>query len=89
MKDHLQKVWYRNIHPALRYRVLISLAKSGTEPQAGMKPLPGAEPLTDSQRHEGSFAKGLVQNIHPAPRYSSKSHCDAKRHKRKSKRREI
>ena len=61
MKDHLQKVWYQNIHPALRYRALISLAQSGTEPQAGVKPQPGAEPPTDSQRHEGSFAKGLVQ----------------------------
>ena len=67
MKDHLQKVWYQNIHPALRYRALISLAQSGTEPQAGVKPQPGAEPPTDSQRHEGSFAKGLVQ------KYSSSS----------------
>ena len=67
MKDHLQQVWYQNIHPALRYRALISLAQSGTEPQAGVKPQPGAEPPTDSQRHEGSFAKGLVR------KYSSSS----------------
>ena len=60
MKDHLQKVWYQNIHPALRYRALNSLAQSGTEPQAEVNPQPGTESPVGSQRHEGSFTKGLV-----------------------------
>ena len=67
MKVHLQKVWYQNIHPALRYRALINLAQSGTEPQVRVKPQTGAESQTDSQRHKGSFAKGLVR------KYSSSS----------------
>ena len=60
MKCHLQKVWYKDIHPALRYRALLSLAKSGTEPPAGVEPQPGTELPAGSQRQEGSFTKGLT-----------------------------
>ena len=48
MKCHLQRFWYKNIHPALIYRAELSLAKSGTEPPVG------------SQRRDRSFTKGLV-----------------------------
>ena len=44
MKDHIQKDWYQNIHPALRYRALLSLAQSGTEPPEGVEPPPGQSP---------------------------------------------
>ena len=62
MKCHLQRFRYKNIHPALIYRAVLSLAKSGTEPLAEVKPQPGLEPPAGSRRHEleGSFTKGLV-----------------------------
>ena len=52
-KDHLQKVWCQNLHPALRYRVLLRLAQAGAEPSAGVEPPTWATPPSESQGHKG------------------------------------
>ena len=85
LKDHLQKVWCKNIYPAQRYTALLSLAQAGAEPPAGVEPKPREEPPTGCQGHEGSLTKGLVKNIHPALRNSSMSHCDTKHRNQPSK----
>ena len=85
MKNLLQKVWCKNIHPDPRYTLWHKGHLSGTLPWLWRTFLtPGMDirnpkwvqyGVKDVKDH---LQKVWCQNIHPAPRYSSMSHCDTK-----------